>query len=60
MEASFPANLALAALALARGAFYPPFDASEVAVSGPVGQVLVTGFGMRRGEALGLLEQIDG
>ncbi len=42
IEASFPANLALGALALGRSGAPPP-------------QALVTGFGAWRGEALGLL-----
>jgi 3-oxoacyl-[acyl-carrier-protein] synthase II len=45
IEAAFPANLALGALALARPEAPPP-------------QVLVTGFGVWRGEALGLLEPV--
>ena len=46
-EAAFPANLALAALALGRPNAPPP-------------QALVTGFGTWRGEALGLLEPVRG
>ncbi|MBV1799086.1 beta-ketoacyl-ACP synthase [Siccirubricoccus sp. G192] len=46
VEAAFPANLALAALALGQ--------------DGAPAQVLVTGFGLWRGEALALVERIDG
>lgn len=59
IEAQFPANIALAALALSRGGFYPPFDATEAATPTPPKQILVTGFGQRRGEALALLEAIE-
>ena len=49
-----------AALALSRGGFYPPFDATgrETPAEGPVSQILVSGFGQRRGEALAVLEAI--
>ena len=60
VEAAFPANVALAALALSRGGFYPPFDATgrEAPAEAPVSQILVTGFGQRRGEALAVLDAI--
>ena len=47
LEAAFPANLALAALALGQAGQDPP------------SQILVTGFGFWRGEALALLERPD-
>ncbi|MBW8269267.1 beta-ketoacyl-ACP synthase [Caldovatus aquaticus] len=58
VEASFPAHLALGALALARGGFYPPLDPGldTPAPGDAVDRVLVTGFGQWRGEALALLE----
>lgn len=56
VEAAFPANVALGALALARGGFYPAMDPAD-AGEGPVDRVLVTGFGQWRGEALALLER---
>ena len=59
VEASFPLNLALAALALSRGGFYPPFEPAEHAAETPVRQILVTGFAARRGQALALLEPLD-
>ena len=61
IEAQFPANIALAALALSRGGFYPPFEPGpmEAPATGPVRQILVTGFGQRRGEAMALVSAID-
>ncbi|MBP0466617.1 beta-ketoacyl-ACP synthase [Roseomonas sp. PWR1] len=56
VEASFPANVALGALALSRGGFYPAMDPAD-AGDGPVERILVTGFGQWRGEALALLER---
>jgi 3-oxoacyl-[acyl-carrier-protein] synthase II len=57
-EAQFPAALALAALAVSKGAFYDPFDGSgiEKPHSGPVDRVLATTWGHWRGEGLGLVE----
>jgi 3-oxoacyl-[acyl-carrier-protein] synthase II len=56
VEASFPANVALAALALSRGGFYPAMDPADKG-DGAVERILVTGFGQWRGEALALLEK---
>ena len=56
VEASFAANVALAALALSRGGFYPAMDPAD-AGDGIVERILVTGFGQWRGEALALLEK---
>jgi 3-oxoacyl-[acyl-carrier-protein] synthase II len=56
VEAGFPANVALAALALSRGGFYPAIDPADTG-DGPVERILVTGFGQWRGEALALLEK---
>jgi 3-oxoacyl-[acyl-carrier-protein] synthase II len=56
VEATFPANVALGALALSRGGFYPAMDPAD-AGEGPVDRILVTGFGQWRGEALALLER---
>jgi 3-oxoacyl-[acyl-carrier-protein] synthase II len=56
VEAAFPANVALGALALSRGGFYPAMDPAD-AGQGPVDRILVTGFGQWRGEALALLER---
>jgi 3-oxoacyl-[acyl-carrier-protein] synthase II len=56
VEASFPANIALAALALSQNGFYPKMDPAD-AGDGAVERILVTGFGQWRGEALALLEK---
>jgi 3-oxoacyl-[acyl-carrier-protein] synthase II len=56
VEATFPANVALGALALSRGGFYAAMDPAD-AGEGPVERILVTGFGQWRGEALALLER---
>jgi 3-oxoacyl-[acyl-carrier-protein] synthase II len=57
IEAQFAANVGLAALALSRGGFYPPFDESGVERPAPMPprQILVTGFGHWRGEGLALV-----
>ena len=61
VEAHFPAGIALAALALKAGAFYPPLDASGVErpFTGSLERVLVTGLGHWRGEGLALLERMS-
>ncbi|MEO3472450.1 beta-ketoacyl-ACP synthase [Roseomonas sp. CAU 1739] len=56
VEATFPANVALGALALSRGGFFPAMDPAD-AGDGAVERILVTGFGQWRGEALALLER---
>jgi len=63
VEAHFPLGVALAALALSQGAFFPPFDDTadvEVpfAASGPLERVLVTGVGHWRGEGLAVVERV--
>lgn len=58
VEAHFPAGVALAALSLAKGTFYPPFETSELETefTGSVARVMVTALGHWRGEALAILE----
>jgi 3-oxoacyl-[acyl-carrier-protein] synthase II len=60
MEPQFPANIALAAMALQRGRLFPPCDASgiEQSMDGPLRQVMVTSIGHRRGESLALVEAV--
>ena len=58
VEAAFPANVALGAIALSRGGFYPPMDPADRGDARAVHRVLVTGFGQWRGEALALLEPV--
>lgn len=59
LEAHFIAGLALAALALAREDFYPPFDASgvEEAHDRAPQRLIVTAFGHWRGEGLALVSR---
>lgn len=58
IEATFPANVGLGALALSRGGFYPPMDPADRGDASARDRVLVTGFGQWRGEALALLEPV--
>jgi len=62
LEAHFPAGLALAALAVRHGEFYPPFDAGgfERPMSGNIDRVLVTGHGNVSGEAAALVTAVEG
>jgi 3-oxoacyl-[acyl-carrier-protein] synthase II len=61
LEPQFPANIALAALALRQGRLFPPADPSgvEQPMSAPLRQVVVTSIGHRRGEGLALVEAVD-
>ena len=52
LEPSFIANIALAAIAVSRGALFPPLDAAETPMTGALRDVLVTSWGHWRGEAL--------
>ena len=60
VEAHFPAGVCLAALALARGAFFAPSDENwvETPLEDAPSRVLVTGVGHWRGEGLALLERV--
>lgn len=59
LEAHFPAGLALAALAISKGEFYPPFDGSgfERPHGGTMDRALVTSWGHWHGQGLGVLEK---
>lgn len=61
VEAHFLAGLALAALAVSRRRYFPPFDASgfERPSEDVPRRVLVTGLGHWRGEGLALVETAD-
>jgi 3-oxoacyl-[acyl-carrier-protein] synthase II len=61
LEPQFPANIALAAIALRHGHLFPPADESgvEQVMNAPLRQVAVTSIGHRRGEALALVEAVD-
>jgi 3-oxoacyl-[acyl-carrier-protein] synthase II len=60
VEAQFPMNIALAALALQHGRMFPSFDPSgfERAMDAPLRQLVVTSVGHWRGEGLALLEAV--
>lgn len=60
LEPTFSMNLALAAVALGHGNLFPPCDSTglEKPMSGDLSQVLVTGVGHWRGEALALVERV--
>ena len=62
MEASFPALVALGAIALARKGFYRPYDTSglETPARATPESLVLTAWGHWRGEGLGLLEQAEG
>jgi 3-oxoacyl-[acyl-carrier-protein] synthase II len=60
MEPQFPMNVALAAVAVSHGNLFPPCDSTglERPMSGDLSQVVVTGVGHWRGEALALVERV--
>lgn len=60
LEPQFPANIALAAIALQAGKLFPPCDASglERPMDAPLAQVVVTSIGHWRGEGLALIEAV--
>ena len=60
METQFPLGIALAALALSRGALFPPNDSTglEIEMSGAPAQIVVVGAGHWRGEGMALVEAI--
>jgi 3-oxoacyl-[acyl-carrier-protein] synthase II len=55
MEPSFPASLALAAMAVRRGSLFAPLEAAEQPMTAPLKQALVTSWGHWRGESLALV-----
>jgi 3-oxoacyl-[acyl-carrier-protein] synthase II len=61
LEPQFPANIALASIALQAGKLFSPCDASGVerAMDTPLAQVVVTSIGHWRGEGLALIEAVD-
>jgi 3-oxoacyl-[acyl-carrier-protein] synthase II len=56
LEPSFPANLALAAMALSRGRLFAPLEPDEATMDSELRQVLVTSWGHWRGETLAVVE----
>jgi 3-oxoacyl-[acyl-carrier-protein] synthase II len=59
VEAQFPMNVALAALALQHGRLYPSADALERDSESGLQQVVVTGVGHWRGEGMALVEAVE-
>ena len=58
MEGNFPASIALAAMALRNNKFFPAFEAAEKPAPANPNSILVTSFGHRHGEGLGLVEKV--
>lgn len=60
VETQFPLGIGLAALAISRGALYPPNDSTgvEIEMSGAPHQIVVIGTGHWRGEGMALVEAI--
>jgi 3-oxoacyl-[acyl-carrier-protein] synthase II len=60
METQFPLGIALAALALSRGAMFPPNDSTglEIEMKDAPSQIVVIGAGHWRGEGMALVEAI--
>jgi 3-oxoacyl-[acyl-carrier-protein] synthase II len=60
-SATFPAAVGLAALALSKGGFYRPFDATgfEQPAATPPKRIAITTAGMWRGEGSGLVAAVD-
>jgi 3-oxoacyl-[acyl-carrier-protein] synthase II len=56
LEPSFPAGLALAAMAVKHEKLFPPLELGEAAMAAPLKQALVTSWGHWRGEALALVD----
>ena len=56
MEPSFPANLALAAIAVSRGRIFGTLEPEEEPMARPLRSVLVTGWGHWRGEGMAVVE----
>ncbi len=61
VEPQFAMNIALAAIAVKRGALFAPHDATgfERPADGALSQAVVTGVGHWRGEGLALVEKVD-
>jgi 3-oxoacyl-[acyl-carrier-protein] synthase II len=55
LEPTFPAGLALAAMAVRHGTLFGPLEAAEAVMTAPLRQALVTGWGHWRGESLALV-----
>ncbi len=63
MEAAFLQNLVLGICALEQGAIFPPLSndpLENIVPEADIEQVLVTGWGHAKGEAMALLEKANG
>jgi 3-oxoacyl-[acyl-carrier-protein] synthase II len=58
LEPSFPANIALASMALSRRRMFAPLEATEQPMASELRQVLVTSWGHWRGEAMAVVEAV--
>jgi 3-oxoacyl-[acyl-carrier-protein] synthase II len=56
LESAFPASLALAAMAVANGRLFHPLEQAEAPMEAGLRQVLVTSWGLWRGEAMALVD----
>ena len=56
LEAMFPAGLAMAAMAVAKGRLFHPLEPAETPMDEGLRQVLVTSWGLWRGEAMALVD----
>jgi 3-oxoacyl-[acyl-carrier-protein] synthase II len=61
LEAAFPTQIALAALALSRKGFYRPADTTglELEAAEAPTQIIATSWGFWRGEGMALVEALD-
>ncbi len=58
LEPSFPASLALAALAVQQGTLFPPLEAAEQPMTTPLAQAMVTSVGHWRGESMAVVTAV--
>jgi 3-oxoacyl-[acyl-carrier-protein] synthase II len=58
VEAQFPLGVALAALSVSNGSFYPPFEKGERDSTSSSEQILVSCFGHWRGEGLAVVSNV--
>lgn len=57
LEPAFPAAIALAAMAVAKGRLFAPLEAAEAPMDAALRQALVSGWGHWRGEAMALVSE---
>ena len=59
LEANFPTGVALAALALHKGGFYPPFEDQETPAGSNPNSILVTAIAHHIGEGMAIVDKIE-